>query len=304
MRSQALRAMFVVMFLLGAFAAGQQAVEDYLDVYTVQVKPEKRSEFDALVKKMITANRQNKGDTWITQEIAYGPGNRITMISMRRSYADVEGGMGAFDQAVEKSFGKAGGEKLGQEYSQCIVSSRSELRRRRLDLSSNAPTDAAAYAKLIGDSRWARTTVVHIKPGEAAAFEALEKDLKAAREHANPPQTVLISQSVAGQEGTVYYVTTLQPSLGGLDTIPSIQQMLGDDGYTKFLKTSAEAVADTEIVIGRFLPELSNPPEQIVAAAPDFWNPKPAVAAKANSTKPPASNAAQTMKMEDKEKKQ
>jgi hypothetical protein len=32
-------------------------------------------------------------------------------------------------------------------------------------------------------------------------------------------------------------------------------------------------------MIMRFSPELSNPPQEILAAAPDFWNPKPVVAA-------------------------
>src|SRR5258707_14061598 len=81
--------------------------------------------------------------------------------------------------------------------------------------------------------------------------------MKAAREKANPPLTVLVSQAVAGQEGTVFYVTTLQSSLAGFDAIPPIQQTLGDEGYAKFLKTNAEAVSGTETVINRFLPDLS-----------------------------------------------
>jgi hypothetical protein len=45
------------------------------------------------------------------------------------------------------------------------------------------------------------------------AYEALMKDLKAVRENDSPPQTTLVSQAVAGQEGTVFYVTALQDSL-------------------------------------------------------------------------------------------
>jgi len=109
-----------------------------------------------------------------------------------------------------------------------------------------------------------------------------------------------VSQAVAGQEGTVFYVTTLEPSLAAFDSIPTLQQTLGDEAYARFQKTSAETIAETETVINHFLPELSNPPEQIVAAAPDFWKPKP-VAAKAAS-KAPAVNAAETGKMSDKNK--
>jgi hypothetical protein len=305
MQRKAIGVVFAVV-VLGALAVGQaqQALEGYLDVSTVQVKPEKRAEFDALTKKMIAANRQNNGDNWITIETVYGSGNRVTFISTRHGYADVETAMGAFDQALEKTYGKAVAEKMGQDFGQYILSIRSEIRRRRWDLSSNAPSDPEAYAKLIAGSRWLRTTVVHVRPGEAMAFEALEKDLKTAREKASPPQTVLVSQAVAGQEGTVYYVTTLEPSLGAFDTTPSVQQLLGDDGYARFLKTIAETVSDTEVAINRFVPELSNPPEQIVALAPDFWRPKPTgeVNAKAHAPKGPAVNAGETMKMDEKEK--
>jgi hypothetical protein len=288
----------VVVVLLATLAASQ-APEQYLDVYTAQVKPEKRTEFDAIAKKLVTANRQNKGDAWLTMETVYGPGDRVTYISMRGSYADAEKGAATFDAAMQKALGKAGSDKTMQDYSQCIVSSRSELRRRRWDLSSNAPADAAAMAKVLGDSRWLRTVAVHVRPGQTDAYEALLKDLKAAREKASPPITTLVSQAVAGQEGTVYYLTTLQDSMAGFDALPSMQKLLGDEGYAKFLKTNAETTANTETVINRFLPELSNAPEEVVAVAPDYWRPKAVVAAKAKAAKGVV-NAAGTSKVDDK----
>ena len=207
--------------------------------------------------------------------------------------------MGAFEQAMMKANGKAGMEKMMQDFSQCLVSARTEIRRRRWDLSSNVPPDAASYAKLIANSRWLRTAVIHVRPGQAPAFEALEKDLKAAREKANPPQTVFVSQAVAGQEGSVYYVTTLANTLAAFDSMPSTQQLLGDEGYARLLKTSAEATSDMEVVINHFLPDISNPPEPIIAAAPDYWKPKVATA---KAAKAPATNAAETSKMSTKDK--
>jgi len=237
-------------------------------------------------------------------ETAYGPGDRVTFVSTRNSYGEVESAMGAFVGALQKTYGKAAMDKMFQELSQCTLSSRSEIRRRRWDLSSNAPSDPAAYSKLIAESRWLRTNAVHVRPGQIATFEALLKDMKASREKATPPLTVLVSQAVAGQEGTVFYVTTLQSSLAGFDAIPPIRQTLGEEGYAKFLKANAEAVSGTETVINRFLPELSNAPEQVASIAPDFWRPKSKVAANAKTTtKPPMANAADTGKLEDKDKK-
>jgi hypothetical protein len=294
----------LALVLLAAWAAGQaqQAREDYLDVFSVQVKPDKRADFDAIAKKIVAANRQNNGDSWLAMETVYGPGDRVTFVSMRQSYADVEKATGTFMAAMQKAYGK-GTDKLFQDFSQCLVSSRSEMRRRRWDLSTNVPADPAAMTKLLGDSRWLRTTVVHVRPGQAAAFEALLKDIKVAREKASPPLTVLVSQAVAGQEGTVFYVTTLQSSLGGFDAIPPIQETLGAEGYEKFLKASAETVADSETVINRFLPDISNAPEQVASIAPDYWRPKAAaapVSAKAGTSKAPVVKAKSTTKMEEK----
>jgi hypothetical protein len=268
------------LLLLTALAVGEMQ-EQYLDVFYVQVKPEKRAEFDAISKKIAAANHKN-GDEWIAMETIYGAGNRIAFISMRGSYADIDKGMGAFNSSMEKAYGKAAAEKLFQDFNQCLTSTRGEIRRRRWDLSSNVPDDSAAVMKMIGEARLLRTAVVHIKPGQIGNFEALLKDIKAAREKAG--QTSLVSQAVAGQEGTVFYITVLQNSMAGFDSVPTPQKLLGEEGYAKYLKTSAEVVESTETVISRFVPELSNAPAEVVAAAPDYWTPKPMVAAKAKTT--------------------
>jgi hypothetical protein len=295
MKRKALWTTFAVV-LLAALATGQ-AQEQYLDVYIAQVKPEKRADFDAISKKIVAANRQNKGDSWIAMETVYGRGDRVTFTSMRSSYADADKGSEIFNQALQKSYGKDSAEKMMHDFDQCLSSSRGEFRRRRWDLSSNAPADAAAMAKMLGNTRFLRTTAVHVRPGQVATFEALLKDLKTAREKASPPQTALVSQAVAGQEGTVFYVTSLQNSMAGFDAIPTMPQMLGDEGYAKFLKTNAEVVENTETVINHFLPELSNAPEDVVAAAPDYWRPKSTMA-KASAAKA----GAESSKVEQKSK--
>jgi len=73
--------------------------------------------------------------------------------------------------------------------------------------------------KIVRRGTFLRTVVVHLKPGTDRTFEALLKDIKAAREKAG--QTSLVSQAVAGQEGTVFYVTLLENSMAGFDSVPS-----------------------------------------------------------------------------------
>jgi len=286
----------VAVILLAAFAIGQ-AQDQYLDVFVVQVKPGKRADFDAISKKIVAANRQNKGDEWLAMETVYGQNNRITLVSMRQSYGDTEKASDAFYSALQKSMGKTGVDKAFQDFNSCLDNSWSELRKRRWDLSSNAPADAAAMTKMLGEARWLRTTVIHVKPGRGPEFEGLLKDVKAAREKNSPELTTLVSQTVAGREGTIYYVTTLEKSMADFDTITPLPKVLGEEGYAHYLKTGSEIVENVETVINHFLPELSNPPANVVAAAPDYWTPKPVVA-KAATAKKSVVNAAVTTKEE------
>lgn len=266
-----------VSMLLTVAAAGQ---EDLLDVFVVRVKPEKRADFDAVSKKIADANRRNKGSTWVASETVYGEGDVVMFVSTRHGYAEIEKSSEAFMGALIKSYGSAGAAKLLQDGGKCFLSSRSEVRRRRWDLSANAPQDAAAFAKLVGGTRYIRTTTVHVRPGHVLDFEAHAKDAKAAWEKANPQVPLLVSQADVGQHGTVFYISVFRSSLGAFDGVVPLAKAMGEEDFRKFLSGAAESVQGAEYVINHFLPELSNPPEDFVAASPDFWRPKPKAAAK------------------------
>jgi len=272
-----------------------QAVGDYLDVYIVNVKPDKAADFEALARKVADANRKYNGDRWLAMESVYGDNNITVFVSTRQSYADVDKALDSFMGALTKAYGKETAEKMLNQWNSYLASSRSEFRRRRWDLSRKAPTDPAAYAKLIGESRVLRTTAVHVRPGKIADFEALMKDVKEAAEKNESTQPVLVSQLLEGGQGTTFYVTGLRSGLAGFDNNPTGRDVLGEEGYKKFLHESSETVETTESMIFRYSAELSSPPEPVIAAAPDFWNPKPVVAAK---PKPKSSveNAAQKEK--------
>jgi hypothetical protein len=256
-----------------------QAQGDYLDVYIVKVKPEKIADFTAIAKKMVDANRRYNGDHWLTQQTVYGEGDTYVFVSLRQDYAEIDKGSNAFTSALSKAYGKDAADKMLRDWESCLVSSRSEFRKRRPELSRKAPSDMAEYAKLIGGSRVLRTTVVHIRPGHIADFEAMLKDAKASGEQINNTQPLLVSQGVEGTKGTTFYLSALRNELGGFDKNPTIREILGEEGYKKFLQQNAESVEGVESMILRFSPELSNPPEEIMAAASDFWKPKSTVAA-------------------------
>jgi hypothetical protein len=264
-------ALLLLTVTLAAVPAGAQGPSAYLDVFVVKVKPEKRADFDAVVKKMVDANRRHNGDTWLTSEVSWGESNTVLFSSARASFADTEKAMEMFMGAVTKALGPAAG-KLLQDFNSCVTSSRAELRRRRVDLSSNVPSDAN---KMVGESRWLRTFTVRVRPGRTLDYEALLRDSKAAREKSSDRSPVLVSQSLVGQVGTVFYITTLKSSLAGFDSTLPLDQVLGPAGYQKYLKASADIILGSESMITRFVPELSNPPAEIAAVAPDFWKAKP-----------------------------
>jgi hypothetical protein len=259
----------------------------YLDEFIVKVKPEKRAEFDAINKKMVALNRRNNGDVWLATENMYGEGNVVTFVSLRSGFGDVQKGMDLFMGALAKPGGMPVAMKLLQDFNNTVLSTRSEMRRRRPDLGTNVPSNAADAAGLLGKSRFLYMVTVRVRPGRGLAYEDQIKIVRDARAKAGQKQTWLISQSLVGLQGTSYYITRPLRALSDMDGSPALPQVLGD-GYLLYQRGLAENTLSTEIIIGRYLPELSNPPAEITAVDPAFWNPKPAPAAKkaaAESTK-------------------
>ena len=268
----------LVLPLVCAEIAPAQLYEGYLDVLTCKVKPEKRADFDAVAKKMADANRRYKGDTFLTSQIEYGEQNTVIFTSGRENYAAIEKGMAAFEGALKEAYGPAAAQ-LGKEFNACVISSQAEIRKRRGDLCSNLPTDMPAVLKVVGSSRWVRTAAFHVRTGHIDDFEAQIKTVKQGIERSNPSgPMILVSQAVAGNRGSVFYVTTFRTSLADFDKVsPPLKEVLGMEAYQQYQKSNSENVQLIETTLSRYLPELSNPPKEVADASLDFWNPKPAV---------------------------
>jgi hypothetical protein len=259
--------------LLAAPAAAQMP-EGYLDVFVAKVKMGKRAEFDTINRKMADINRKNKGDNWVAYEVLYGVGNTVYFVSPRANYMGAEDGIKAFEGSIAGSIGKAGMQAMFTAFDATVERQQTEFRKRRWDLSANAPANAGAYLQLVGSSRFLRVATVRVRPGKTLEYEAQLKKVKTAQERANPGTVITVSQSIAGQELGVYYISTLLKSLGDLDKIKTLQEVLGA-GYDPYLRSLAEIATSTEVMVMRILPELSNPPEEVVAADQKFWRPAP-----------------------------
>ena len=274
---KSITALFLATLTCGMMAGQDSAT--YLDVFIARVKPDKRAEFDAVTEKMAALNRRNKGDTWLATETMYGEGNVVTFTSLRSSFGDAQKAFDLFLGAMAKPGGMAAAMKMFQDSNSPLISGRSDIRLRRPDLGSNAPTTAADTAALIGKARFQYMVTVRVRTGRAPEFEDQMKMVRDARTKAGQQQTWLVSQSVVGQQGTYYYITRPLGSLDEMDGSPTLASTLGA-GYKEFQKGLAENTLSTEITISRYLPELSNPPAEIAAADPAFWTPKPMPAAK------------------------
>jgi hypothetical protein len=264
--------------LANPFARAQEMMGDYLDVFVVKVRPDKRADFDAIGRRIADANRKAKGDLWTAMTVEYGENNTVQFVSLRQNYAAIDSGMTAFLGAIKAGYGPGGVPKMMTDLNSTIISSRSEVRRRRWDLTANPPTDADAYNKLIGGARWLRTIQVSVRNGREADFEERAKEAKAALEKGSK-WVYFISQTIAGAPSNTYYVTTLQPSLAAFDSAPKLPELMGQESYATWTKALAEDEISSETMLMRMAPELSNAPEEIVNVAPDFWKPKRAAAA-------------------------
>lgn len=263
----------------------------YLDVMTVQIKPDKHADFHALVRKAVDANRRNKGDHWIAWGTAFGPGGTVYFTSPRASFADVEKASADFDRALKESLGPAAA-KLGFDFDSCVERSRSEIRIFRWDLSRNAPEDSQEIMRTVANTRWVRTSNVEVLRAKVAEWEAAAPEFLNAMARGTPNLMTLVTQSIVGGTGenVQFHFATYCKSMADMDAMPTMRERMGDELFRKFQQLNAGTVARVNTAILRPIAELSNPPEFIVNVSRDFWSPKPPMTAarKARPVEKPA----------------
>jgi hypothetical protein len=283
---KAIASVFVPL-LLAAAAAGQ-TLDHYVDYYIVKVKPEKRADFDAAARRIATANASAHGDRWLAYEPIYGETGTVYFASSRKDLAAIDTGMASFTRALKESIGPNFA-TVYRDMEACTLSARGEIRRRRPDLSSGLPETQEQYSQRLGAARYIRTTMIRIRPGTAPQFEELARTVAKVTMQREPERMVSVSQTVAGQPGTVYYVTDFQPKLSGFEPSPqSLEDAMGAEAYRQIEKRLGETVITTETLIAKFLPELSNPPDAVTAASAAFWKPEPAAGTADRVAKPKA----------------
>lgn len=268
--------LFVFALALCANAVLGQPQGELIDIYTAKVKPEKRSAFEAAMKKMVAANRRHDGDHWVAFYPMYGAAHgAFHFASVRPNLAASETGMEAFVGALTKDVGAANLGRFFDEYTATLESESADIRMRRPDLSVNMPETPEGRLKLIGASRYLRTTIIRLHPGRLPDFTDMWKQIRTAMESGGVKFPFSVSMGTTGPVGVIY-LTTYGKSMGDLESQNfSLQQAIGDSAYRAMQDRITQMTAEGRTEIYRISPELSHPPEEVVAAAPEFWRPKP-----------------------------
>ena len=220
---------------------------------------------DRQVRQLVHKNNPNLN--WITATAFTGNDNEETYFQFFNNYAEIE--------QTDTAFGKAAGTLFSSaEFNRSVSDSeevgRNIIAKLREDISYNADKFDPAHAKF-----WA-ITYRRDKPGSAEHLTSIREDINTQLKAANYDAHFLIYQVAYGMPATTYIIVRDLPALSSLDTDMSQQydnavpKALRQQ-YTSFNRENELAV---ENVIYSIKPDLSHPPQNLVASNPDFWTVK------------------------------
>ncbi len=282
----------ILVFLCLAVAlvwAQEPATPGYVHVYMAKVKPDKLATYEKIARQWADAFRKEGGENWITIQQQMGEYNTIAFVSTRKSWGDLDKLPNEME-VLSKAYGKQEAENIFKTAAECELSGKIYFRRTRPDLSLRADQNEIAKAKYL------RASYLTIRPGRGPDFEYLVKKAIEAHQKLNTKAHFTVNQTVSGG-ALSYVIVTTAGAFGDFDYDPGnvIEKAFGAEEFNRFRMTIAEVVEHSENIVWRIRPELSAPPQEYIAANPDFWTPK-AIAAEAAAEKPAISARPATKK--------
>jgi hypothetical protein len=219
-----------------------------------------------------------------------GDENAVVYLQAFGSFADVEANHKQFDETVTANAAfKTELDRLDREEVDQHASQRTAYYTLRADLSYH-PRGAEHTAR----SRFMSVSTTRIKPGRVPDYAAYIKALNAARDKIGSEVHTAVYQVASGAPNGTFLTFTSMRSLSEIDDArhrveqsqKALEEALGGPDVVKQRRMLiSEIVADGYNTIYAMDPSLSRPTALIVAADPDFWNPKPAAASKALAAK-------------------
>jgi hypothetical protein len=256
-----------------------------------EIKPGRGSAHAKSAASFIAAiNRANAPIHRIALVPVSGDDNALVYVQGFGSFADVEAARTQMEEAVATNAAlKADVDRTEREGADQHASQRTALYTLRSDLSYRPRT-----AEQTGRARFINISTTRIKPGRTADYVEYIKALNAARDKTGSDAHTAVYQVWSGAPAGSFLTFTSLRSLSEIDEIrqkteqsqKAMDEALGGPDVVKQRRMLiSEIVADGYNTLYAMDPSLSRPPALIAAADPDFWNPKPAAAAKALAVK-------------------
>ncbi len=131
----------------------------------------------------------------------------------------------------------------------------------------------------LGQERYFYVTTIRVRPGHEADFVEANKIVRAAHEKASVPENWSVFQVTIGMPSGTYLIFQPMKTLAEVDAFPqthgtAYQDALGDEGRKKLRELNSAATLNTETNIFAFSPKMSYASPELVAADPEFWQPK------------------------------
>jgi hypothetical protein len=227
------------------------------------------------------ASRTSQPSHWIGLVPLTGDENVSLFLSPYASFAAYEASNSAWE-AMATATAKAEMDQLDRQSAEVQNSWHTWLARHRADLSYRPHS-----VKEVAQSRYFAINSVRLKPGRAPDYIDYIKALNVAREKANVDVHTAVYQVVGGAPTGTFLTFTTYRSLKEIDDgfgradadQKAVDAALGGPTVVERRRQLiAEIVAEGQVNLYAMNPRMSRPPDQLAAADPDFWTPKPAAA--------------------------
>lgn len=168
---------------------------------------------------------------------------------------------------------------LDQEHNGTLAGENTAIWRLRPNLSNPNP-------KNLAEMRYMELIQIHVKLGHGAEFADAIKQIREGWMKVDPDFHYSIYQQTFGNSvDDSYLVVIATKSLADLDRhralVATYQKSVGEDAEKHILAFESADYNSIESNLFAFTPSMSRLPQSWTKADPDFWNPKPAVAAPA-----------------------
>ena len=138
--------------------------------------------------------------------------------------------------------------------------------------------------------RFMSVTTTHLNPGRGQDFAAFRKIVNEAHTKANMDEHWAVYEVVSGAPSGTYLIFQPMTSMADFDAYAQMhgkayQDALGEENRTRIRDLQGAAVNSSSSQAFAFSQKMSYVSKEFAAGDPDYWTPKPAVAAKVPATK-------------------